>query len=229
MSLKTLFKWTPWWLLVLLVFFSLVTSLEGVDFSFGDKKVFDQLALDIQAGDKVLVTGPSGSGKSTLLGILHGYLRPQEGRVRLQANGQETGQPLTHFDSVAIIQQTPVVFNETVRFNLTFSDDPGQDAQLMDLLRQVNLADELGDQPLDKVIEEGGANLSGGQKQRIEIARALYQKPAIIFVDEMTSALDFTNAQLMRDLVWDSPATVIEIAHHYEPQLVDRADKVIKL
>lgn len=203
--------------------------LDGVSFAYGDQQILNQMNLNIQAGDKVLVVGPSGAGKSTLLDIIHGFLPPQAGEVILEVNGQESEQPLSTFDSVSIIQQNPVIFNDTVRFNITFSNDSAQDQELMKLLHQVNLAVELGDNPLDLVIEEGGANLSGGQKQRLEIARALYHEPVIIFVDEMTSALDATNAKVMRDLIWDSPFTVVEIAHHYDQDLMNQADQVISL
>lgn len=138
--------------------------LDSVSFAYGDQQILDQMNLNIQAGDKVLVVGSSGAGKSTLLDIIHGFLQPQAGKVIVQVNGQKSEQPLSTFDSVSIIQQNPVIFNETVRFNLTFSNDSDQDQELMKLLNQVNLAVELGDNPLDLVIEEGGSNLSGGQK-----------------------------------------------------------------
>ncbi|MBG9982721.1 hypothetical protein HZY86_06310 [Aerococcaceae bacterium DSM 111020] len=62
----------------------------------------------------------------------------------------------------------------------------------------------------------------------MEIAKALFHEQEIIFVDEMTSALDATNANTMRDLIWSSPATVIEIAHYYNQDMIDCADKVIR-
>lgn len=204
-------------------------DLENVNFAFNDQKILQNINLNIQQGDKVLVIGPSGVGKSTLLDVIHGFLNPQLGQVKLKANGKLVDQSLTTFDSVSIIQQKPVIFNETIRFNISFSNDTVHDQELMALLRKVNLDIELGEQPLNLIVEEEGANLSGGQKQRIEIARALYHKPEIIFVDEMTSALDATNAKAMRELFWNSPATVIEIAHHFDQELMERASQVIRL
>lgn len=203
-------------------------DVEDLSFAYGDKTILSHLNLNIKEGDKVLVLGPSGSGKSTLLDIIHGFLEPHSGQVTLEANNKVTDQSLTEFDSVSIIQQDPVIFNETIRFNVSFSDDTSHDQELMKLLDQLNLVGELGTHPLDLMIEEDGTNLSGGQKQRIEIARALFHEPKIIFVDEMTSALDASNAKAMRDLIWNPSAIVIEIAHHYNQDMIDRADKVIR-
>lgn len=203
-------------------------DLEDVSFAYENKEILKGFNLDIKAGDKILVLGPSGSGKSTLLDIIHGFLKPETGRVTLQANNKESTELLTDYAAVSIIQQDPVVFHDTIRFNISFLDDLSRDQELLEILSQVNLIDELGPNPLDLVVDEKGDNLSGGQKQRIEIARALYHKPKIIFVDEMTSSLDSKNSQAMRDLIWSSQATVIEIAHHFDQDLIDRADKVIR-
>ncbi|MBG9982720.1 ATP-binding cassette domain-containing protein [Aerococcaceae bacterium DSM 111020] len=127
-------------------------DVEDLTFAYYDKTILSHFNLNIKSGDKVLVIGPSGSGKSTLLEIIHGFLMPQSGQVTLEANNKVTNQSLTEFDSVSIIQQDPVIFNETIRFNVSFSNDPSHDQELMKLLDQLNLVEELGAQPLDLMI-----------------------------------------------------------------------------
>ncbi|MBF6626563.1 ABC transporter ATP-binding protein [Aerococcaceae bacterium zg-BR9] len=208
-------------------------TFEGIDvndvsYSYGEKDIFKSFNLSINKEDKILITGSSGKGKSTLLQILMGNISPQTGGVYSRVNGKVESFPLKNFDSVSVINQKPIIFNESIRYNISFSDDNDIDTDALKALEKVNLIDELGPNLLDIIVEEDGLNLSGGQIQRIEIARALFHNPKIVLIDEMTSALDNTNSKLIRKIFWNSDLTIIEVAHHYDKKILSLATEVIE-
>lgn len=167
----------------------------------------------------MIVFGESGSGKSTMIDTLKGYLPLIEGNVEyLNHHNQRIPLHLASPD-IAFITQNPFLFNGDVRYNLTFGEGQYTDEQLVTLLKQVNVYQDLGEDPLAFEIKENGANLSVGQKQRLEIARAILRNPSFIFADEITAALDNENSQKIRELLYALPAGIIEIAHHYDREI----------
>lgn len=202
---------------------TLNVSLENVSFAHDKQKVlFEDLNLEIPFKQKLLLTGQSGSGKSTLLKLIQGIFQPQAGKVRYTDGAGADIVDIRQTGSIAIIAQNPVVFRESLRFNLGFNKDGISDKEMLAALELVNLTDELGPNSLDFQLEEGGANLSGGQLQRIEIARALVHNPKLILADEMTSALDLKNSKKIRNALWHLPITIVEVAHHYNQEDLNR-------
>ncbi|QAS69405.1 ATP-binding cassette domain-containing protein [Oenococcus sicerae] len=89
-------------------------------------------------------------------------------------------------------------------------------------LKKVNLNTELGADPLTYQCGDQGKNLSGGQKERLSIARALLRKRPLFLLDEVTASLDQRNSEKIRDILYQLPQTVIEIAHHYDDKQIDK-------
>jgi ATP-binding cassette subfamily C protein len=193
--------------------------------SYGEKRVIDDFSFSFsfEAKKKYLITGPSGSGKSTLLKAISKELNATEGEIFVSDRKRKSYD--NYAMNIGVISQKPFLFNESIRYNLTLGQK-FEDSTLDKALEQVGLKDEIAD-ILDYQIENNGQNVSGGQATRIEIARFLIRQKDILLVDEVTAALDETNARKIRALLLEFPIMVIEVAHHIDPMQV--YDEVIEL
>ena len=178
-------------------------TLSQVNFSYdGEKKVLDELSLTIPAGKKVALVGASGGGKSTLIQLLLGAYRADSGEIYF--NGErcdDIGFEIIR-SQIAVVLQQPILFNDTLRHNLTLGGDY-DDASLWHALEVAQLQDVTHQlsQGLDTPIGRNGIRLSGGQRQRLAIARMVLSDPKLVILDEATSALDTaTEAALHRAL-----------------------------
>ncbi|MBL4276457.1 ABC transporter ATP-binding protein [Vibrio fluvialis] len=206
-------------------------SISHVNFSYdGEHKVLDDLSLEIPAGKKVALVGASGGGKSTLIQLLIGVYRANSGEIRY--NG-ETCDDIS-FDvirsQIAVVLQQPVLFNDTLRHNLTLGSDYDElslwraldIAQMQDVITKLN-------QGLDTQIGRNGIRLSGGQRQRLAIARMILSNPKFVILDEATSALDTaTEAALHKALTeFLQGRTTLIVAHRLSA--VKQADLIYVL
>ncbi|EME3968999.1 ABC transporter ATP-binding protein [Vibrio fluvialis] len=206
-------------------------SISHVNFSYdGEHKVLDDLSLEIPAGKKVALVGASGGGKSTLIQLLIGVYRANSGEIRY--NG-ETCDDIS-FDvirsQIAVVLQQPVLFNDTLRHNLTLGSDYDElslwraldIAQMQDVINKLN-------QGLDTQIGRNGIRLSGGQRQRLAIARMILSNPKFVILDEATSALDTaTEAALHKALTeFLHGRTTLIVAHRLSA--VKQADLIYVL
>ncbi|KPA63011.1 bacteriocin ABC transporter permease, partial [Streptococcus suis] len=191
--------------------------------SYGDKQLFAGLNVAIKMGEKVLIKGASGSGKTTLFRILLGQETADGGRVYVTEAG---GQEREDFQgNIGLISQSPFLFSDTIRYNLTLGDD-FTDQELLDVLGKVGLLDEFTD-ILNVKVENNGDNISGGQRVRLEIARFLLRKKDILLADEVTAALDEKNGKAVRKLLHSLPIMILEIAHHIDEDI--QYDQVVEL
>lgn len=171
--------------------------------------------LELTPPKKILLTGASGLGKSTLLQTLSGWQHLLAGDLTF--TGPKGVISLASAQAqIATIHQSPFIFQQSLRFNLTLGEEKYSDTQLLKVLADVHLEDRFGAKPLDYPLTQQGDNLSVGEKQRLEIARALLRQRPFIFADEITAALDAENARSIRHLLYHLPVSVLEIAHHFE-------------
>jgi ABC-type multidrug transport system fused ATPase/permease subunit len=163
--------------------------------------------------------GPSGAGKSTIISLVERLYAPSAGSVEIN-NRDIAHSDISFRHNIAYVPQQSVIFNGTVRFNLTLGARPGQQpsqADLEEACKLANIHDTIIAMPngYDSDCGPNGDRLSGGQKQRLAIARALVRKPQILLLDESTSALDAESERLLQDGLEKATRhmTVVAIAH----------------
>ncbi|USD53311.1 ABC transporter ATP-binding protein [Vibrio sp. SCSIO 43155] len=206
-------------------------KIEHVDFSYNNEnKVLDDLSLHIPAGKKVALVGASGGGKSTLIQLLIGVYRQNSGSIRFNDELTEDISFEVIRDKIAVVLQQPILFNDTLRHNLTLGGDFDEMslwralevAQLQDVISQLNHG-------LDTQIGRNGICLSGGQRQRLAIARMVLSNPQFVILDEATSALDTaTEAALHKALTeFLRGRTTLIVAHRLSA--VKQADLIYVL
>ncbi len=192
-------------------------TLDAVSFGYAplDPPLIDQLSLDMRPGDRIALVGASGSGKSTVGKLIAGLEQPRSGQVLID------GRPLLEWPRetlaarVAYVKQEVILFEGTIRENLTLWDDRIAEADMIRAARDAQIHDVIVSRPggYDAPIAEGGSNFSGGEKQRLEIARALALDPAILILDEATSALDPVSEHKVMEAVRRRAISCILIAH----------------
>ncbi|MDF0731766.1 ABC transporter ATP-binding protein [Pseudomonas entomophila] len=168
--------------------------LEGVAFAHQGRQgaVLDAVDLSVAGGLKVAISGASGVGKSTLIDLLQRFYDPDAGRILLDGVDVRELDLAALRRRIAVVSQDIVLFRGTLAQNLAYSAPQASRADLERVVRLTRLDSLVQSLPLglDGLLGERGQQLSGGQKQRIAIARALLQDPAVLVLDEATSAVD---------------------------------------
>ncbi len=164
---------------------------DNLHFSYGEETILNGIQLKIKAGEKVALVGASGGGKSTLIQTLIGLYLPSQGQISFDnVPIEQIGLEIVRENVVTVLQH-PVLFNDTIRANLTLGKSVS-DEVLWKALAIAQLKDAVKDleQGLDTVVGRLGMRLSGGQRQRMAIARMVVADPKVVILDEATSALD---------------------------------------
>ena len=200
----------------------------------GELELLHDVDLDVPAGRTVAIVGPTGAGKSTLVSLVSRLYDPSRGSVRVDGLDLRDVRPADLARHVALVGQSTFVFEDTVRSNVTLADvdEPGSpdDDAVWDALRLARVDDVVRALPggLDAPLGERGANLSGGQRQRLALARALVRRPAVLVLDDATSAVDPRIEQaILRGLRGDGSTgpTVLLVAYRMSSVLL--ADEVV--
>ncbi|MBI1209242.1 MAG: NHLP family bacteriocin export ABC transporter peptidase/permease/ATPase subunit [Azospirillum sp.] len=172
-------------------------------------------SLSVVPGGWVAVVGRSGSGKSTLARLAVGLAQPWSGEVLLDGRQEAAWPRGLVASSRAFVSQEIVLFEGSMRDNLTLWDTTVAEADLVAAAQDAAVSDVIAARPggYDAALEEGGRNLSGGQAQRLEIARALVPRPTLLVLDEATSALDPVTESRVLAALRRRGATVLMVAH----------------
>jgi len=206
---------------------------EKVSFRYGTRiTVFESLDLHIKKGSFTAIVGESGSGKTTIASLLHRLYPLNSGCIKIGSN------TISHFTNkslrkmIACVPQEIDLFSGSIAENIAPAELKPDMGKMLHLCNSLGMSDFIESLPggFNAMIGEHGATLSGGQKQRIAIARALYNDPEILVLDEATSSLDpFSEEQIQNFLMRFKMAgkTLIVIAHRLST--ISRADRIYVL
>jgi len=188
--------------------------------------LLNNVSMRIDSGDRIAVIGPSGSGKSTLIDILMGLIQPTEGSIVLNGTIIDSKSSSCH-SAINNLQclfshvpQEVNIYEDTLLCNVTDEDDPQKvDWSHLELVAEVCCLNRLMSQnnlSYNTILGLGSVLLSGGEKQMLGIARALYLKPKLLFLDEATSSMDIDTEHSILSLLFSSKLvdTVCMITHN---------------
>ena len=206
--------------------------LDGVRFGHeGDRAVLDGLDLHVAPGESLALVGATGSGKSTVAGLLARLYDPEGGRVLLDGHDLRDLRLTDVRSAVALVFEDTFLFSESVRENIRVGRPDANDEEVRRAAEQAGAAAFIDDLPdvYDTILGERGFSLSGGQRQRIAIARAILADPAVLVLDDATSAVDATKEHEIRAALAEvmRGRTTLVIAHR--PATIALADRVAVL
>ena len=212
-------------------YFDDVISFSNIDFSYpnAEEKIFNNLSLDIQKGEKIAIVGMSGSGKSTLLNLLLRFYDVTSGNISIDNQDLQDISSESLYNLITVVQQDVYIFDDTLSANITlnqpFSEDDIKQAVQQSGLENYILENELG---LQTLCGENGENLSGGQKQRLSIARALIRKTPILLLDEATSSLDNqVTTEIENSILKIRDLTTLVVTHKLNETLLKKYDRIL--
>jgi ATP-binding cassette, subfamily B, bacterial len=206
--------------------------LEAVRFGHeGDRAVLDGLDLHVAPGESLALVGATGSGKSTVAGLLARLYDPEDGRVLLDGHDLRELRLVDVRRAVALVFEETFLFSESVRENIRVGRPDASDDDVRRAAEHAGATAFVDDLPdgYDTILGERGFSLSGGQRQRVAIARAILADPAVLVLDDATSAVDATKEHEIRAALGEvmRSRTTLVIAHR--PATIALADRVAVL
>ncbi len=212
--------------------FSNRLELQGVSFAYSNESTPALAGIDltVRRGEFVGICGPTGGGKSTMVDLIAGLLEPTEGRILVDGMDLAEVTPWWH-QQLGVVSQTVFMIDDTIRNNIALGHDDEEidEERLLRAVERAQLSRVVAELPegLDTTIGERGIRLSGGQRQRVAIARAFYREPAVLILDEGTSALDMATEAALVAAIDELKAgrTLIAVAHRIST--VQRADRIV--
>lgn len=188
---------------------------EQVSFSYpgSDIDVLTDISFRARAGERIAIMGATGSGKSSLVQLIPRLYEPDKGTVKV--DGMDVGSIWADDlrGSIGYVPQEVLLFSGTVRENIAWGREGATLEEIQEAARRAQIHDTIERLPsgYDTMLGQRGVNLSGGQKQRLSIARALVRKPAILILDDSTSALDVRTEAALLDALKDLSCTTFII------------------
>ena len=205
-----------------------IIKTKGLGLKFSNGESLSYPDLQINKGEKILLTGDSGAGKSTLFKLILGDIKPSKGKIIFE--DKDGNEIVPDLRKIGYLPQDPVVFPASILDNVTMFDDK-LDNKVAEAVKEVNLSGDLKrfDKGIDKELNLDKLNISGGQRQKIVLARAKVHDSDIILIDEGTSAIDQKATMDILNNLLKSKATIVFIAHNFNEKMHDLFDREIHL
>lgn len=206
-------------------------ELSDVSFSYEERKVIQNLSLQIKEKEFLALVGSSGSGKTTLLKLLARFYDVQEGRIQIGNSDIAKASPDEVLRKFSIVFQDALLFRDTIFNNIQFGNTSAKREDVIEASKMAGAYDFImrKENGFETIVGEGGSTLSGGERQRISIARAILKNAPIILLDETTASLDPENEEAVQKAISNliQNKTVIVVAHRLNN--VVAADKIVVL
>lgn len=200
-------------------------------FGAGNEPIFNKLSLKFPEGKTTAIVGASGSGKTTILKLLLRFYDYEEGEILVGGKKLENIDFTLWRDNCGIVLQDNYIYADTIERNIAVNHELPDSEIISESINIANLDDFIAEQPFGLATKIGvaGKGISQGQRQRLMIARAVYKRPAFIFLDEATNSLDANNERkIIENLnIFFENRTVIVVAHRLST--VKNADNIIVL
>ena len=204
---------------------------DQVGFAYDEKRVLQDINVEIQAGQCMAFVGGSGAGKTTLVNMVPRFFDPNQGALRINGVDLRDYTLMSLREQVGVVTQDTVLFNRSVADNIAYGVPSATREDIIDAAKRANADGFIQEMEhgYDTLIGERGAMLSGGMAQRITIARALLKNPPILILDEATSALDTESERLVQEALNElmKNRTVLVIAHRLST--ITNADHIVVL
>jgi len=188
---------------------------EQVSFSYpgSDIDVLTDISFEAKPGERIAIMGATGSGKSSLVQLIPRLYEEEKGTVFVDGVDAASIEEVNLRSSIGYVPQEVLLFSGTVRENIAWGREDATMDEIQEAARRAQIHDTIEHLPngYDTMLGQRGVNLSGGQKQRLSIARALVRKPAILILDDSTSALDVRTEGALLDALKDLSCTTFLI------------------
>ena len=205
--------------------------LKNLSFRYDENQpyLFENVNFTFNSGESVAIIGASGGGKTTLLKVMLGLFQPSKGQVLAQSMRINSMGLRNYRAQVAAVMQEDQLLSGSMSDNISFFEPQVDQSWVEKCAKLASIHDEIMQMPMgyNSLVGDMGTTLSGGQKQRILLARALYKRPKILFLDEATSHLDTKLESVVNQAIQQLNITRIIIAHR--PETIRSADRIAQL
>jgi len=198
-------------------------------YSGSEPWILDQVNLTVEVGQFVAIAGPSGTGKTTLVKIMLGLLKPTKGDILVDGLPLSTIGLQAYREQVGSVMQDDQLISGSIADNICFFAPAFDRNWMTECAEMAGIHDEIMTMPMtyNRLIGDMGSSLSGGQKQRLLLARALYRRPKILFMDEGTAHLDILLERYINESIRSLNITRIIVAHR--PETLNAADRIVAI
>jgi len=203
---------------------------EALGFSYGvEGFAFRNVDFAVRPGETVAIVGPSGAGKTTLVKVLVGLLDRTEGRLTYSSRDVREWDRAAYRSRLGVVLQDDQLFVGTLEDNISFFDLQHDPARVRECARLAGIAEDIETMPMqyNTIVGSLGVALSGGQKQRVLLARALYRRPEVLFLDEAFDQLDLAREREITERLKTLGIGLVIVSHR--PETVRAVDRTVRL
>ena len=203
---------------------------RDLGFAYGiEGFVFRGIAFKARPGETVAIVGPSGSGKTTLVKVLAGLLDRTEGTLTAAGRDVRDWDKAAYRSRIGVVMQDDHLFVGTIEDNISFFDPQHDPAKVRDCAKLAMIDEDISAMPMgyNTIVGSLGVALSGGQRSRVLLARALYRRPQILFLDETFDQLDLARERAITDGLRHTETGLVIVSHR--PETVGAVDRIVQL